>query len=63
MAEDVHKFQDGREAAINCMPRDARRSADWLEGYDQVHNETRQQRWANIIAGAESIPRPDWWTQ
>lgn len=36
MADDILAFQAGREAAIAGMPRDGRRSADWLEGWDQV---------------------------
>lgn len=40
MAEDVIQFQAGRQAAIDGKPRDGRRSADWLEGYDQVAAES-----------------------
>ena len=40
MAENVLQFQAGREAAIFGLPRDTRRSKDWLEGYDQVKAET-----------------------
>ena len=36
MAEDILKFQLGREAAIYGLKRDERYSDDWLEGYDQV---------------------------
>lgn len=36
MAESIIQFQDGREAAIAGKKRDARKNADWLEGYDQV---------------------------
>ena len=39
MAEDLLQFQSGREAAINGLRRDERRSKDWLEGYDQVKAE------------------------
>lgn len=39
MAEDVLQFQSGREAAMNGLKRDERRSKDWLEGYDQVKAE------------------------
>lgn len=39
MAEDINQFQDGRIAAMGGFKRDGRRSADWLEGYDQVHAE------------------------
>lgn len=34
MAENIIAFQSGREAAMCGGARDARRSADWLEGYD-----------------------------
>jgi hypothetical protein len=37
MADDIIAFQQGREAAIEGKPRDARRSADWQEGYDAVN--------------------------
>lgn len=36
MAECINQFQAGREAAMAGRKRDARRSADWLEGWDQV---------------------------
>jgi len=36
MADNILDFQAGRDAAIDCLTRDARRSKDWLEGYDQV---------------------------
>lgn len=39
MANDILAFQAGREAAISGEPRDGRRSADWLEGYDMVMSE------------------------
>jgi len=34
MADDILQFQAGREAALEGKPRDRRRSADWLEGWD-----------------------------
>lgn len=40
MANDILAFQSGREAAIAGLPRDKRRSADWLEGYGQIKGET-----------------------
>jgi hypothetical protein len=40
MAENILQFQKGREAAICGLTRDARRSKDWLEGYDQVKEES-----------------------
>ena len=36
MADDILAFQSGREAAMSGERRDARRSADWLEGYDSI---------------------------
>lgn len=36
MADDILQFQAGREAAMAGHKRDQRRSADWLEGFDQV---------------------------
>jgi hypothetical protein len=36
MADDIAQFQAGREAAMEGKPRDGRRGADWLEGFDQV---------------------------
>ena len=35
MAENTIQFQAGRETALCGGKRDARRSPDWLEGYDQ----------------------------
>ena len=40
MANDIIAYQAGREAAIEGKPRDQRRSADWLEGYDAVRLQT-----------------------
>jgi hypothetical protein len=39
MADNIIQFQAGREAAMSGERRDARRNADWLEGYDQVADE------------------------
>jgi hypothetical protein len=39
MANDIIQFQAGREAAMEGHPRDGRRAADWLGGYDQVASE------------------------
>ena len=39
MAENISQFQDGRIAAMDGRKRDARRSTDWLEGFDQVTTE------------------------
>lgn len=35
IVENIIQFQAGREAAIAKQKRDARRSKDWLAGYDQ----------------------------
>lgn len=32
----IRDFQAGREARIAKRPRDGRRNADWLRGWDQV---------------------------
>lgn len=42
MAENILQFQAGREAAIRRLPRDSRRTKDWLEGYDQVKAEMNE---------------------
>jgi len=34
MADDILKFQCGREAALCGQRRDGRMSKDWLEGFD-----------------------------
>lgn len=36
MANDILHFQNGREAAMAGLKRNARKHKDWLEGYDQV---------------------------
>lgn len=41
MAEDIHQFQAGREAAIAGHPLDQRRTADWQEGWRQIMEEPR----------------------
>lgn len=43
MAENIIQFQAGREAAMANQKRDARKSADWLEGFDQVND------WRNAV--------------
>jgi hypothetical protein len=42
MADEILKFQAGREAAMEGKPRDARRGKDWLEGWDQVKEEANE---------------------
>ncbi len=39
MAECILTFQAGREAAVSGKPRDSRRRADWLEGWDAIASE------------------------
>lgn len=36
---DIIAFQEGREARIDGKPRDGRRNADWLRGWDQVDDD------------------------
>lgn len=38
---DIIAFQAGREARIANLPRDARRNADWLRGWDTVDMQER----------------------
>lgn len=38
---DIIAFQAGREARIANKPRDGRRNADWLRGWDQVDGDER----------------------
>lgn len=39
---DIIAFQAGREARISNKPRDGRRNADWLRGWDQVDADERR---------------------
>jgi hypothetical protein len=48
MADCLFTFQMGRDAAMRGDVRDARRSPDWLEGYDQVANESFFERETSI---------------
>lgn len=41
---DIIAFQAGREARIADKPRDARRNADWLRGWDTVDMQERLTR-------------------
>lgn len=36
MADNISKFQAGREAAMRGEKRNRKRHKDWLEGYDQT---------------------------
>lgn len=38
---EIIDFQAGREARIAKKPRDGRRNADWLRGWDQVDADER----------------------
>lgn len=54
MAEDILQFQAGREARMDAKPRDGRRTADWLEGWDMAHadicrwDEIRAAKWDRV---------------
>lgn len=39
---EILDFQAGREARIANKPRDGRRNADWLRGWDQVDADYRR---------------------
>ena len=41
---DIIAFQAGREARIANKPRDSRRNADWLHGWDTVDMQERLTR-------------------
>ncbi len=41
---DIIAFQAGREARISNKPRDGRRNADWLRGWDAVDEQERVTR-------------------
>lgn len=38
---DIISFQEGREARIDGKPRDGRRNADWLHGWDTIDMQAR----------------------
>lgn len=46
---EILDFQRGREARMSDKPRDARRNAGWLRGWDQVDADER--RWASREQG------------
>lgn len=50
MAENIIAFQAGREAAMSGGARDARRSADWLEGYDSEADALNLPVWGDYSA-------------
>lgn len=50
MADNIIAFQAGREAAMSGGARDARRSADWLEGYDTEADALNLPVWGDISA-------------
>jgi len=50
MAENITAFQAGREAAMCGGARDARRSADWLEGYDMEADALNLPVWGDLNA-------------
>ncbi len=50
MANNILAFQAGREAAMAGNIRDARRSADWLEGYDMEADALNLPVWGDYSA-------------
>jgi hypothetical protein len=52
MAENIIAFQSGREAAMGGYARDARRSADWLAGYDMEADALNLPVWG--VSGAKT---------
>lgn len=47
---DIIAFQEGREARIDGRPRDGRRNADWLHGWDTVDMQERLSRLSDPMA-------------
>ncbi len=56
MADDILAFQAGREAAMTGKPRDRRRSADWLEGYDIILSEEPWRELPKPESGPDTRP-------
>jgi hypothetical protein len=54
MADNIIAFQSGREAAMCGGARDARRSADWLEGYDMEADALNLPVWG--VSSAKAAP-------
>ena len=54
MAENIIAFQAGREAAMSGQARDARRSADWLEGYDSEADALNLPVWRDFSAKTDA---------
>lgn len=55
---DIIAFQAGREARIDGKPRDARRNADWLHGWDTVDMQERLTR-DNGVLSSDDKERSD----
>lgn len=51
---DVIAFQAGREARIDGKPRDGRRSADWLHGWDTVDMQERLSEQSDLTPTPET---------
>lgn len=47
---DIIAFQAGREARIANKPRDSRRNADWLHGWDTVDMQERLTRDNGVLS-------------
>jgi hypothetical protein len=39
---EILDYQAGREAAMAGKPRDRRRNADWLRGWDEIDRQERE---------------------
>lgn len=55
---DIIAFQAGREARIAKQPRDGRRNADWLHGWDTVDMQERLTR-DNGVLSSDDKERSD----
>lgn len=50
---EILDFQAGREARINGAPRDKRRNAHWLRGWDQVNADEAEPTPQGHLTGGE----------
>lgn len=51
---DIIAFQEGREARIDGKPRDGRRNADWLHGWDTVDMQERLSEQSDLTPTPET---------
>lgn len=51
---DIIAFQAGREARIANKPRDSRRNADWLHGWDTVDMQERLSEQSDLTPTPET---------